>query len=55
MYRIRRGKITQIVKSDPQRTRSYSPLSSPVDIHDGDVIVGQCVYGNDGDRAIQFG
>ena len=55
LYRIRDEKITQIVKGDPQWPQSFYPLSSPVDIQNGDYVVGQCVYDNDDDRTIQVG
>ena len=55
LYRIRDGKISQIVKSDPQWPQSFYPLPSPVKIEKGDYIVGQCVYDNDEARIIQVG
>jgi hypothetical protein len=54
-YRLRDGKISQIVKSDPQWPQAFYPLPSSVQIEKGDDIVGQCVYDNDEDRAIYVG
>ena len=55
LYRVRDGKISQIVKGDPQWPQSFYPLSSPVTIEKGDYIVGQCVYDNNEDRIIYAG
>jgi peptidylglycine monooxygenase len=55
LYRVRDGVISQVVKGDPQWPQSFYPLASPVDIQDGDYLVGQCVYDNDDDRVIRVG
>ncbi len=55
LYRVRDGKITLILKGDPQQTHQSYLLPSSIEIIDGDYIVGQCVYDNDEDRAITFG
>ncbi len=55
MYRVRDGKISQIVKSDPQWPQSFYPLPSSVKIEKGDYVVGQCVYDNNDDRVITAG
>jgi hypothetical protein len=55
LYRVRDGKITLIIKGDPQQTHQSYLIPSPVEILDGDYIIGQCVYDNDGDRAITIG
>jgi len=55
LYRIRNGEICQIVKGDPQWPQSFYPLSSPVQIQNGDYVVGQCVYDNNDDRVIKVG
>lgn len=55
LYRVRDGKISQIVKSDPQWPQSFYPLASAVHIEKDDYLVGQCVYDNDEDRIIYAG
>ncbi len=55
LYRVRDGKILQIVKGDPQWPQSFYPLPLPVEIEKGDYIVGQCVYDNNDNRAIHVG
>ncbi|CAF1189885.1 unnamed protein product, partial [Didymodactylos carnosus] len=55
MYRVRFGEITQIVKSDPQWAQSFYQLPLPVEVVQGDYIIGQCVYDNDGERTIVTG
>ena len=55
LYRVRDGEILQIVKGDPQWPQSFYPLPSPIEIVKGDYVVGQCVYDNNDDRAIQVG
>jgi hypothetical protein len=55
LYRVRDGKISQIVKSDPQWPQSFYPLPSSVKIEKGDYVVGQCVYDNNDDRVITAG
>ncbi|UJR29117.1 hypothetical protein I4U23_010331 [Adineta vaga] len=55
LYRVRNGEISQIAKGDPQWPQSFYPLSSPVNIENGDLIVGQCVYDNNEDRVVQVG
>lgn len=55
LYRIRDGKLSQIVKSDPQWPQSFYPLPKAVEINKGDFIVGQCVYDNNENHIIQVG
>ena len=55
LYRVRNGEILQIVKGDPQWPQSFYPLSSSVEIQDGDNIIGQCVYDNNDSRVIRVG
>ncbi|CAF1192501.1 unnamed protein product [Adineta steineri] len=55
LYRVRDGKISQIVKSDPQWPQSFYPITSAVEIKNGDYIVGQCVYDNNDNRVIEVG
>ncbi|CAF1507834.1 unnamed protein product [Rotaria sp. Silwood1] len=55
LYRVRDGKISQIVKGDPQWPQSFYPLPSAVEIRKNDYIIGQCVYDNNDDRIITVG
>jgi hypothetical protein len=55
LYRVRDGKISQIIKSDPQWPQSFYPLPDFIKIEKGDYIVGQCVYDNNDDRTVQVG
>jgi hypothetical protein len=55
LYRVRSGRVAQVVKNDPQLPQSFYPLQAPMDMREGDIIIGQCVYDNDDDRAISVG
>ena len=55
MYRVRDEQLTLIIKADPQQTHKTYLLSSPVEILDGDYLVGQCVYDNNDHRTITVG
>jgi hypothetical protein len=55
LYRVRDGKISQIIKSDPQWPQSFYPLPDFIKIEKGDYVVGQCVYDNNDDRTVQVG
>lgn len=55
MYRIRHGKILKIVKNSPQLPQTFYPLSSPIEILNGDHLAGQCLYDNNDDRVVRLG
>lgn len=55
MYRIRNGSVTLIIKGDPKKNDRSTRLPSPLQIQNGDYLVGQCVYDNDDDRVITVG
>ncbi|CAF1617266.1 unnamed protein product [Adineta ricciae] len=55
LYRIRGENITQIIRGSPQRPQSFYVLPSQVSIDNGDYLVGECVYDNDDDHAVNAG
>lgn len=55
LYRVRNGTVALIAKGSPQWPQSFYALSSPVQIRTGDFVVGQCVYDNNDERAVEIG
>ncbi|CAF1648891.1 unnamed protein product [Adineta ricciae] len=55
LYQIRGENITQIIRGSPQRPQSFYALPSQVSIDNGDYLVGECVYDNDDDHAVNAG
>ncbi len=54
-YRVRAHEWSQVARGDPQWPQAFYPTDGVYDLKDGDMLVGQCTYHNDGDKYVYAG
>ena len=54
-YRVRDDEWTQLAKGDPQWPQAFYPVDQPIDIKDGDSLLGICTYHNDDNKYVYAG
>ncbi len=54
-YRVRGHEWSQVARGDPQWPQAFYPTDTVYDVKDGDMLVGQCTYHNDGGKYVYAG
>ena len=54
-YRVRDDEWIQLAKGDPQWPQAFYPVDQPIDIKDGDSLLGICTYHNDDNKYVYAG